>query len=221
MFCKMSLNIKNYNEVSDFVQKTNPSATFIAVTKNRTIEEIEDLINLGHLHFGENRAQEAMEKFLVLKQKYPRIVLHFIGSLQSNKVRDLVKVVDVFHSLDSFSTIDQFAKCDPTIIEQKTFFAQINIANEPQKGGVLVNELSEFLSYSKQKNVNITGLMTIPPENESRLQNNNICGYFAFCKKISFDFNLKFVSMGMSSDFKQALQLGSTHIRVGSFLFNT
>jgi uncharacterized pyridoxal phosphate-containing UPF0001 family protein len=150
----MSVNIKNYKEVVDFVQQTSPQTTFIAVTKNRGVDDIEELINLGHVNFGENRAQEAIEKFTHLKNKHPNIVLHFIGNLQSNKVKDLLKIVDVFHTLESNSSIDQFEKHKNLYdFTKKQFFVQVNIANEAQKGGVLIEHLSDFLSYSKQKTI--------------------------------------------------------------------
>jgi len=185
----------------------------IAVSKTFSIEKIKPLIDHGHLHFGENKVQEAVNKWQDLKSVSTDIQLHLIGKLQTNKVKFAVPLFDYIHSLDSLKLAEKICNEQKKIGKFLKIFIQVNIGNEPQKNGIELENLKSF--YDKcvnQFNLNIIGLMCIPPQN-------NVEIYFKEMQKLKNNLNLNELSMGMSSDFLKAVDNGSTFVRIGSKIF--
>ena len=185
----------------------------IAVSKTFSIEKIKPLIDHGHLHFGENKVQEAVNKWQDLKSVSSDIQLHLIGKLQTNKVKFAVPLFDYIHSLDNLKLAEKICNEQKKIGKSLKIFIQVNIGNEPQKNGIEIENLKSF--YDKcvnQFNLNIIGLMCIPPQN-------NVEIYFKEMQKLKNNLNLNELSMGMSSDFLKAVDNGSTFVRIGSKIF--
>ncbi len=186
----------------------------IAVSKTKTVAEIRDVINQGHLSFGENKLQEVEEKWIELKKIYPAIRLHFIGAIQSRKINAIHETCDVIHSLDRMKIVKKFNEIETTSDKKREYFIQINTGNEPQKSGVFLSEADSFISQCQSEfNINIVGLMCIPPIKD------NPSKHFSDLNSLSHNFNLKYLSMGMSSDYKDAIKCGSTHVRIGTHIF--
>jgi pyridoxal phosphate enzyme (YggS family) len=186
----------------------------IAVSKTFPLSEIDPLIKYGHIHFGENKVQEALDKWSDIKKSNKNIKLHMIGKLQTNKVKYVVPLFDYIHSLDNIKLAEKIS------IEQKKFkknlkiFIQINIGNEPQKGGLDASDLKNFYEKCTQElKLNIIGLMCIPP------QNGSVTKYFNEMGKLNKIINLNDLSMGMSDDYLNAVDCGATYIRIGSKIF--
>tara|TARA_Y100001970_G_scaffold233220_1_gene290618 strand:- start:4 stop:663 length:660 start_codon:yes stop_codon:yes gene_type:complete len=191
----------------------NKSPKIIAVSKTFPIEKIYPLIDNGHLHFGENKVQESVNKWSVLKAKNKDIQLHFIGKLQKNKVKYAVKIFDYIHSVDN----EQLAKkISEEIIKVKRkikIFIQVNIGKEVQKSGVDIKNLDKLYSFCKEIELDVIGLMCIPPEND------NPENYFKEMQSLVKKFNLNELSMGMSADYICAIDHSSTFVRIGSDIF--
>ena len=212
--------VKNLLKISENV-KANLSTDanlvkipkIIAVSKTFKIEQIKPLIDYGHDHYGENKVQEAQEKWTSVKEKNKNIKLHLIGRLQSNKVKLALKLFDYIHSLDSKKLAD---KISYQLKEQNLntkFFIQVNIGDEDQKSGIPKNEILNFYNYCKSLDLNILGLMCIPPiDKDSKY-------YFKEMNRLNKELDLKELSMGMSSDYLNAIENNSTYIRVGSSIF--
>ena len=212
--------VKNLLKISENV-KANLSTDanlekipkIIAVSKTFKIEHIKPLIDYGHDHYGENKVQEAQEKWTSVKEKNKNIKLHLIGRLQSNKVKLALKLFDYIHSLDSKKLAD---KISYQLKEQNLntkFFIQVNIGDEDQKSGIPKNEILDFYNYCKSLDLNILGLMCIPPiDKDSKY-------YFKEMNRLNKELDLKELSMGMSSDYLNAIENNSTYIRVGSSIF--
>jgi len=212
--------VKNLLKISENV-KANLSTDanlvkipkIIAVSKTFKIEHIKPLIDYGHDHYGENKVQEAQEKWTSVKEKNKNIKLHLIGRLQSNKVKLALKLFDYIHSLDSKKLAD---KISYQLKEQNLntkFFIQVNIGDEDQKSGIPKNEILNFYNYCKSLDLNILGLMCIPPiDKDSKY-------YFKEMNRLNKELDLKELSMGMSSDYLNAIENNSTYIRVGSSIF--
>ena len=186
----------------------------IAVSKTFPINEILPLINHGQIHFGENKVQEAIEKWQEIKQDFKHLQLHMIGKLQSNKVKFVVPLFDYIHSLDSLKLAKKIAEEQNKIKKRLKIFIQINIGNEEQKSGIDEGDLEEF--YKKCVNeleLNIVGLMCLPPKN------NNTKEYFIKMKNLAQKINVKELSMGMSNDYLDAAKHGATYLRIGSKVF--
>ena len=186
----------------------------IAVSKTFPIDEILPLINHGQIHFGENKVQEAIEKWQEIKQDFKHLQLHMIGKLQSNKVKFVVPLFDYIHSLDSLKLAKKIAEEQNKIKKKLKIFIQINIGNEEQKSGIDEGDLEEF--YEKCVNeleLNIVGLMCLPPKN------NNTKEYFIKMKNLAQKINVKELSMGMSNDYLDAAKRGATYLRIGSKVF--
>ena len=186
----------------------------IAVSKTFPINEILPLINHGQIHFGENKVQEAIEKWQEIKQDFKHLQLHMIGKLQSNKVKFVVPLFDYIHSLDSLKLAKKIAEEQNKIKKKLKIFIQINIGNEEQKSGIDEGDLEEF--YKKCANeleLNIVGLMCLPPKN------NNTKEYFIKMKNLAQKINVKELSMGMSNDYLDAAKHGATYLRIGSKVF--
>jgi pyridoxal phosphate enzyme (YggS family) len=190
------------------------SVTLIAVSKTFGAEAIEPVIAAGQRTFGENRVQEAKAKWPPLMQKHSGLALHLIGPLQSNKAREAVALFEAIHSVDRPSLCEALAKEMAKQNRKPLLFAEINTGGEPQKAGVLPQDADAFLASCRdQYGLTISGLMCIPPLEEAPGP------HFALTAKIAQRNGLKLLSMGMSADFKTAIQLGATHVRVGSAIF--
>ena len=185
----------------------------IAVSKTFPISDVVPLINHGHLHFGENKVQEALDKWLDIKMNFNHINLHMIGRLQTNKVRHAVKIFDYIHSLDSEKLAKKIADEQIKLNKRIKIFIQINIGNEQQKTGVDKNNVLDFYKYCKSLNLDIIGIMCIPPKT---MKNKN---YFCEMNKMKEKLNLTELSMGMSEDFLDATENQSTFLRIGSKIF--
>jgi pyridoxal phosphate enzyme (YggS family) len=187
--------------------------SLIAVSKTRSSDEIRPLLEDGHRVFGENRVQEAMEKWPALKAEYPDIELHMIGQLQSNKAAEAVALFDYIHSLDRPSLIKSLAREMDRQDRHIPCFLQVNIGEESQKGGCDIKTVPELLAQARTAGITVAGLMAVPPGNANPLP------YFALLAKLARDNGLDQLSMGMSGDFEKAIKLGATYIRVGTALF--
>ena len=185
----------------------------IAVSKTFKIDKISPLIEFGHIHFGENKVQEAVEKWRVVKEKNSQIKLHMIGKLQTNKVKFAVKLFDYIHSVDSMKLAKKISIEQEKIGKKIKIFLQVNIGNEDQKSGVNKKELSDLIFYCKDINLDLIGLMCIPPANI------NPDNYFKDMKQLNENFDFKELSMGMSSDYIKASEYSSTFLRIGSSIF--
>jgi len=190
------------------------SVTLVAVSKTFPAEAIEPVIAAGQRVFGENRVQEAKSKWPALLTKHPGIELHLIGPLQSNKAKEAVALFDAIHSVDRASLCEALAKEIAKQGRQPILFAEINTGAEPQKAGVLPQDADAFLTTCRQTyGLTMSGLMCIPPLDEAPGP------HFALTAKIAQRNGLQLLSMGMSADFATAIQLGATHVRVGSAIF--
>ena len=210
----MTVNIKIFNEIKSLLSNYKNSKLLV-VSKNRSREDIERLMIDGANLFGENRVQEAMGKFTSeLYEKY-NYELHLIGPLQSNKTEDALKIFDTIQTIDRRKLVDTIFKLKNKIqFKTKSFYIQINIGEEEQKSGIKLNELNNLYNYSLEKNLNIVGLMCIPP------LNSDVNFYFNKMLEIKDKLNNKLLlSMGMSDDYETALKCGSNMIRIGSKIF--
>ena len=196
-------------------QKINLTPKVIAVSKTFKLEKILPLIEYGHLDYGENKVQEAIDKWSAIKLKKPNIKLHLIGKLQTNKVKHAVKIFDFIHSVDSIKLAKKIVDEQHKQNKNIKLFIQVNIGNEEQKSGVKVDKIEELIIFSKEANLNVIGLMCIPPANEDPDK------YFNEIKILSKKFNLSEISMGMSSDYLKAVENHSTYLRIGSSIFGS
>ena len=194
-------------------QNIDNSPKVIAVSKTFKLEKILPLIDYGHLDFGENKVQEAIEKWSEIKTKKKDIQLHLIGKLQSNKAKFAIKIFDYIHSLDSEKLAKKISEEQSKQNKNIKLFIQVNIGNEDQKSGISINQLNDFYQFCNQLNLNIIGLMCIPPFDQ------NPEGYFKEMQSLKERLNLKELSMGMSSDYLQAVDYSSTYLRIGSSIF--
>lgn len=187
--------------------------TLIAISKTHPIATIRPLLEQGQRHFGENRVQEAEGKWPELRKHYPDITLHLVGQLQSNKAAEAVALFDVIHSLDRPSLVGALAKAMEAQGRRIPCFVQVNIGDEPQKGGCAIADLSNLLAEAYSAEISVAGLMCVPPANLEPAP------YFALLAKMARERGLTGLSMGMSGDFETAIMLGATHVRIGSALF--
>ena len=188
--------------------------TLIAVSKTMPEEAILQALEAGHRVFGENYVQEAKAKWPALKERFPDAEVHMIGPLQSNKVREAVALFDAIHSLDRESLAKELAREIARAARAPTLFVQVNTGEEPQKGGVMPGEVDGFLETCRiHHGLAIEGLMCIPPAEEPPSP------HFALLAKIAARHKLRGLSMGMSADYEAAIQLGATHVRIGSAIF--
>ena len=215
----MHSTVKNLLDIQDTIKvklnkiNINNYPKIIAVSKTFKIDQISPLIDHGHKDFGENKVQEAVKKWTEVKKINPEIQLHMIGKLQTNKVKFAVKLFDYIHSVDSKKLAKKIADEQSKINKNIKIFLQVNIGDEGQKSGINKNELKQLVSYCKQINLDLIGLMCIPPANI----NPEI--YFDEMKNLNKSLGFKELSMGMSSDFLLAAKNESTFIRVGSSIF--
>ncbi len=216
----MHITIKNLlkinaNVKAKFESNVNLSKLpkIIAVSKTFKIDHILPIINYGHFHYGENKVQEAVEKWTEIKKNNKNIKLHLIGKLQSNKVKSAIKLFDYIHSLDSKKLADKIHNTQNELKIKTKQFIQVNIGNEDQKSGISLDEVPNFYSYCKNLNLDIVGLMCIPPFNEDAKK------YFEPMSKLNNKLKLNELSMGMSSDYLDAIENNATFVRIGSSIF--
>ena len=199
------------SNLGDIDQNSLPK--IIAVSKTFKMDKISPLVEHGHLDFGENKVQEAIEKWTEIKASKPNIQLHMIGKLQTNKVKFAVKIFDYIHSVDSEKLAKKIADEQQKVQRKLKIFIQVNIGDENQKSGINITKTSDLVVFCKKLNLNVVGLMCIPPAD---IDPSN---YFVEMNKINKINNLKELSMGMSSDYLKAAQYNSTYLRIGSNIF--
>jgi pyridoxal phosphate enzyme (YggS family) len=215
----MHNTIKNLIYIEDLIKsKANDEIRdklpkIIAVSKTFPIENILPLIEHGHLHYGENKVQEALDKWTEIKIKNNNIKLHLIGKLQTNKVKFALKIFDYIHSLDSEKLANKIANEQLKQDKKPKIFIQVNIGDEDQKSGVQKERLVDFYKYCKNLNLDIVGTMCIPPNDQ------NSENYFSEMSKINKNIDFKELSMGMSGDYLSAIKNNATYVRIGSKIF--
>ena len=197
------MNINNYNP------------KVVAISKTFKIDHILPLIDSGHTDFGENKVQEAFEKWKQAKENNPKIKLHMVGKLQTNKVKNALKIFDYIHSLDSIRLAEKIAKEQENLKTKPKLFIQINIGKEIQKLGIDSEKLADFYQDCKNMGLKIIGTMCLPPENKD----SNF--FFSEMKKLNKSLNLNEISMGMSNDYLNAIEYSSTYLRIGSKIFGS
>ena len=203
------------NKVNDIINKkqlkTDPK--IIVVTKTFPLSKIVPLLKNGHVHYGENKIQEAEDKWSEAINHYKNLKLHMIGKLQTNKAKKAVKLFDYIHSLDSNKLALKLFQYQKELSKKIKLFIQVNLADEKHKSGVMLNELNHFYNYcTKELSLNVIGLMCLPPIDSNSQE------YFKLLKKTAEQLNLKELSMGMSSDFEEAILNGSTYLRLGTLI---
>ena len=201
-------------EASRVARRKTDDVTLIAVTKGRSADEIETLLAAGQLDFGENRVQEAASKWPPLRERYPSARLHMIGQLQSNKADEAVALFDVIHSLDRHSLLSALVKAGEKVGRFPPVYVQVNIGEEEQKGGIAIDGLPGFLNEVRGSPLPLAGLMCIPPDGQQPGP------YFALLAELARRHDVTGLSMGMSGDYRTAVTMGATAVRVGSALFN-
>jgi len=212
----MNIVVERFNKIKSNIVSLKPTkpVNIIAVSKTFPIEHIQPLIAHGHIHYGENKVQEASVKWLEPKKHNQNLKLHMVGKLQSNKAKDALKIFDYIHSLDNQKLADVLAKHQKNMNKNIEYFIQVNIGNEIQKSGIPVNELDPFYNYCVNEiNLKIIGLMAIPPND------NNSEKYFKSLNQLNKSLALENLSMGMSADYMGAIKNESTFVRIGSSIF--
>ena len=212
----MHNTIKNLIYIEDLIKSTvnhDELPKIIAVSKTFPIENILPLIDHGHLHYGENKVQEALDKWTDIKNQNKNIKLHLIGRLQSNKVKFALKIFDYIHSVDSEKLATKIADEQIKQGKKPKIFIQVNIGNEDQKSGINKERLGDFYKFCKDLNLDVIGTMCIPPNGQ------NTKKYFFEMNRINQELNFKELSMGMSGDYLEAVKNSATYVRVGSKIF--
>ena len=193
--------------------KKTETCKIIAVSKTFSLDKILPLINYGHHDYGENKVQEALDKWSKIKAEKPKLKLHLVGKLQTNKVKSAVKLFDFIHSVDSKKLAKKIYDEQLNQNRKVKLFIQVNIGNEEQKSGILKNDLNDLYHYCKDLNLGVIGLMCIPPFNSDPNP------FFQELNDLNKNFNLEELSMGMSSDYLKAVENYSTYLRIGSAIF--
>ena len=207
--------IRVKNKVSEIVNekqlKTYPK--IIVVTKTFPLNKIMPLLENGHIHYAENKIQEAENKWINIKNRYKDLQLHMVGQLQTNKAKKAVKLFDYIHSLDNDRLALKLSHHEKELNKKVKLFIQVNLAEESRKSGIMFNELNNFYNYcTKDLSLNVIGLMCMPPADSNSQE------YFNKLKKAAVQLNLEDLSMGMSSDYEQAILSGSTYLRLGTLI---
>ena len=214
----MHKTIKNLEDINRELKleiKENSLPIVIAVSKTFPVKDIMPLIEYGHIHFGENKIQEAMNKWTDLKSNFPNIKLHLIGKLQTNKVKFAVKLFDYIHSVDNEKLAKKISEEQKNQNTKIKIFIQVNIGNEKQKSGISKENLKNFYYFCKDLELDVIGLMCIPP------LNTNSKYYFEQMYDLNTDLNLKDLSMGMTSDYVEAAKNSASYLRIGSKIFGS
>jgi pyridoxal phosphate enzyme (YggS family) len=211
----MSIHIlENFKKINNIVKTLSNKANIIAVTKTFPLDTVNSLIDYGHLHYGENKVSEAINKWSNLLKVNNQIKLHMIGHLQTNKAKQAISIFDYIHSLDSEKLANVLSKEEKIINKNIKYFIQVNFGDEKQKYGIPENLVDDFISYTKKDlSLDVIGLMCIPPLNR------NPNSYFLTLNKIAKKNKLTELSMGMSNDYTDAIDNGATFTRIGSAIF--
>ena len=205
----------NYRTIKEEIINIKNDTTLLVVTKNQNFDKIKELISIGHFDFAENKVQEANEKWSEILKSNKNIQLHLIGKLQSNKAKDAFSLFNFIHTLDNEKLANKFHEIEKNSQKKIKFFIQVNIGDEDQKNCIKIDLLKDFVNLCKYDlKLDVVGLMCIPPKDLDPES------FFNKMKSLSIENNLKELSMGMSSDYKQAIKCGSTFIRIGSSIFN-
>ena len=208
-------NIEKFNEIDEILRKHNNTGKIVAISKNHPVESVLEAINQGVCIFGENKVQEAKAKFTKIKQDNPKIELHLTGPLQSNKVKDALLLFNVFHTIDREKIAKEFHK-NIDFVKDKEIFIQVNTGKEKTKSGIYPKEVNDFKNYCKNDiGLKIVGLMCIPPFNEEPKE------HFKLLQELAKKNNLEKLSIGMSGDYKEAINFNPSYIRLGTILFGT
>lgn len=208
----MSLVIDNLIQVKKIINNNN--INIIAVSKSFQYEQVKPLVETGHKHFGENKVQEAKNKWLTIRNEIKDIKLHMIGKLQSNKAKEAVSLFDYIHSLDNPKLASLLSKFEELLEKKRKYFIQVNIGRESQKGGIKIEQLENFFYYcSRDLKLNVIGLMAIPPNDDNQGL------YFKHLMFLNESLGLKELSIGMSGDFVEAIKYKATFVRIGSAIF--
>ena len=206
--------INNLEIVKDNLASLKSKAKIIVVCKNQQLSKIQNLLDFGHLDFGENKIQEAHEKWNNIIKKFNNLNLHFIGKLQSNKAKQAFQIFNYVHSLDNEKLAKIFSELEIINKKKIKYFVQVNIGSEPQKNGIDISAVNDFVNYCKNKlNLNVIGLMAIPPKD----QNPEL--FFKKLYELNLANNLQELSIGMSDDYKIAAKYNATYVRIGSAIF--
>jgi pyridoxal phosphate enzyme (YggS family) len=207
--------INNLEIVKDNLVSLKSKAKIIVVCKNQQLSSIQNLLDFGHLDFGENKIQEAQEKWNNILKKFNNINLHFIGKLQSNKAKQAFQIFNYVHSLDNEKLAKIFNELEIINKRKIKYFVQVNIGSEPQKNGIDISAVNDFVNYCKNKlNLNVRGLMAIPPKDQ------NPEFFFKQLYELNLANNLEELSMGMSDDYKIAAKYNTAYVRIGSAIFS-
>ena len=207
-------SVNNLIAIQKEIQQKKKEAEIIAVSKTFPINQVYPLINHGHKHYGENKVQEALEKWADIKNDFPDIKLHLIGKLQTNKVKYVLPLFDYIHSLDNIRLAEKIASEQIKKNRNLKVFIQVNIGNESQKAGLNIGDLKSFYEKCTQElNLNIIGLMCLPP------QYGSVKNYFNKMVELKKTLNVEDLSMGMSEDYLEAVTCGVTYLRIGSKIF--
>jgi pyridoxal phosphate enzyme (YggS family) len=214
----MNTIIERFEKIKFNIASLSPKkqVNIIAVSKTFSMEHISPLVNYGHVHYGENKVQEAVSKWSELRKDKKNLKLHMIGKLQSNKAKEAVKFFDYIHSLDNQKLADTLSRSQKSFNKHLDYFIQVNLGNEIQKSGIPVNQLDPFYNYCiNEINLKIIGLMIIPPNDDNSKK------YFKSLDELNNSLALKEISMGMSADYKEAVECGATFVRLGSSIFGS
>ena len=207
--------INNFDIINNNLIFLKSKAKIIVVCKNQQLSRIQTLLDFGHLDFGENKIQEAQEKWNNILNKFNNINLHFIGKLQSNKAKQAFQIFNYVHSLDNEKLAKIFNELEVINKRKIKYFVQVNIGSEPQKNGIDISAVNDFVNYCKNKlNLNVRGLMAIPPKDQ------NPEFFFKQLYELNLANNLEELSMGMSDDYKIAAKYNATYVRIGSAIFS-
>ncbi len=212
----MNTIIDRYNKINSFINEQGKKdlVNVIAISKTFTFDYIKPLIDHGHKHFGENKVQEALLKWRVFKKNNASIKLHMVGKLQSNKAKKAVELFDFIHSLDNEKLAISLSDAEQKLSKNLKYFIQVNTGLEKQKSGISSASLNEFYNYCvREKKLDVIGLMSIPPND------GNSDMHFKTLAELNSSLSLRDISMGMSNDYKNALNHGSTFLRIGSSIF--
>lgn len=206
--------LRGVSEALSTLPEGHPAPTIVAASKTQPSTVLEEAITLGITHFGENRIQDMLSKWPALKERHPGLVLHLIGPLQSNKAEDAVRFCDVIETIDREKIADAIARESVRQGKRPTCLIQVNTGEEPQKAGVAPRDTGTLLRYARENaGLQVTGLMCIPPAGQ------HPAPHFALLRKLAGELGLNTLSMGMSGDYKEAIRMGATHIRLGTALF--
>ena len=212
------MDINNYHklirDIKTLSQKQKKEVSVIAVSKKQSLDKIRLIANEGHIDFGENQIKEIETKWISLKEEFPQIRLHYIGTIQSRKPERIFELCDEIHSVDRIKIVKQIIELEKKFGVVKTYYIQVNTGDELQKSGVKMNEVDEFIQTARDEyNFSIDGLMCLPPQNDDPIK------HFLNLQSIAQRYDINKLSMGMSGDYKEAISCGSTHLRLGTVIF--